>query len=133
MRVHEHTFAAFPSKQVIKRRIESFTLDVPQRNVNSRNSRHGHRTPAPVRSAVQILPDVLYMKWVPPDETGKHVFLKVRCDGQLAAIECGISQTVDALICFYLESDKVAVWRTDDESRFRNLHRTSTSAALPGR
>jgi hypothetical protein len=79
------------AEQVVDGGVERFALDVPQRDVYGGDGGHGDRATAPVRSAVEILPDVFDVEGVAADETGKHVLGKIRCDGEFAAVERGVA------------------------------------------
>src|SRR5580658_7285001 len=70
--IDKYAVAALAAKQVIDRSVESFALDVPQGHVDSGDRRHGYRAPAPIGSAIQILPDIFRLKWIASDDTGDN-------------------------------------------------------------
>src|ERR1019366_6584005 len=81
--IDQDTLAALAAKQVVDRSVQGLTLDVPQRDVHCRDCRHCNRTTPPICSAVEILPDVFALKWIPADDAWNHVLCKVRSNSQL--------------------------------------------------
>src|SRR5690606_6352894 len=82
--------------------------DVPQRHVHRGDRAHGDRATAPVRTAVQELPDVLDPAGVAADQVRNHVVLQVGGHRQLAAVEGGVTQAVDTGAGGDLQGDEVA-------------------------
>ncbi len=60
---------------------------------------------------------------------GEDVVLEVRCDGQLAAVEGGVAEAVDAFVGVDAEGDEVAVGGADDEFGGGDFHGLSESTA----
>ena len=94
-----------------------------KRHIDGRDRRHGHRAATPVRSAIQVLPDIFRLKRVAPDETRNQVIAQVGGNGQLAPIQSCVSQAVDAFVGRNLQGDEVSSGTTDEHLCFRNLHR----------
>src|SRR6516162_2408714 len=68
--VHENAASAFPAEEVVHRSVQRLALDVPERHIDSSNGGHCYRPAAPVRSTIQVLPDVFALKRISSDETG---------------------------------------------------------------
>src|SRR5580693_9308261 len=60
--------AAFSTEKVVNRSVEGFALDVPQGDVDRANRSHGYGAAAPIRAAIEILPDVFGLKRIAADE-----------------------------------------------------------------
>ena len=120
--IRQHTLAALAAQQVVHRRIESLPLDVPQRKVHGPDRRHRYRSPPPIRSAIEILPDVFGLKRVAADDAGNHVVAEIAGDRQLASVQRAVSQPIDALAGLNLQGHKVASRRCDVHRCARNLH-----------
>ena len=66
--VDQDGIAAASAEQVVDRRVERLALDVPQRHVDRGDGGHGDGTAAPVRSAIEVLPDVFGLEGVAVDD-----------------------------------------------------------------
>ena len=54
---------------------------------------------------------------------GSTCSVEIAGDGELAAVERGVAEAVDALVGLDLERDEVAVRRADDQACGGNLHK----------
>jgi hypothetical protein len=68
------------------------------------------------------LPDIFYLKRIPPDEAGNNVLGKVADDSKLAPVQCPISEAIDASVGFYLQSYEVPPRGTNDYGGIGDLH-----------
>ena len=75
--IYQRAFARAPAQQLIQRLIRHLAEDVPQRDVDRRDRRHGHRTAAPICPAIEELPDVLDAPRVAADEIRHQMILQV--------------------------------------------------------
>src|SRR5262249_15833015 len=107
---------------VVDGSVEGFALDIPQRHVDRGNRRHGHRTFAPVGSAIEVLPDVLGLKGITTNEAWDHMFREVANYGEFATIDPAIAEAVDALVGVNLQGDKISSRRTDEDFGVFDLH-----------
>src|SRR4029077_5168320 len=95
--VDEDGVARSTSEQLIDRNIEGFTLDVPKRGVDRGDGGHGYRAAAPVRALIEVLPSVFDAARVAADEKRNDVIGEIAGDGELAAVERGVTEAVDAV------------------------------------
>ena len=98
MRIHQHALATLAAQQVIYRRFERLAFNVPQCYVHCGNRSHRHRTPTPIRAAVQILPDIFCLEWVATDQARNHMLRQVGGNGHLAPVQRAIAQAIDSFI-----------------------------------
>src|ERR1700677_1224989 len=129
VRIDQHTFTALSSEQVVNRSVERLALDVPQGYVYCSDGAHRHGSSPPVRAAIEILPYVFDVEWVASDQAWKHMLAEITGDGEFAAIECSVAQTVYACVGFDLQCDEVAVRRADDQTCSGDLHKASIVTA----
>jgi len=113
--IDHHAVTAAAAQQLVQRHAGHLGLDIPQRHVDGRDGPHGHRTPAPVGAAIEILPDVLDPARVLADQAGDHVVVQIRDHRLLAAVQGGVADSIDALVGLDLQGDEVAA-RTGDDS-----------------
>ena len=71
--IDQHAVSTLAAQQVVDGRVQRLALDVPERNVNGADCRHGHRTAPPVCTAIEILPDILGLEGIAANEAWKHV------------------------------------------------------------
>jgi len=64
--------------------------------------------PSPVRAAVEILPDVFALEWIAPDQAGDKVVVKVRGHGEFPAVQRGVAEAVDALVCRDFQRNEIS-------------------------
>src|SRR5262249_12263899 len=86
----------------------------PECHIDGGNRRHCYRPATPICTAIEILPDVFGLKWIPSDQTRYDMFFKIGRDGQLPAIESGVTQTQNSFIGLNFERHKVST-RTADK------------------
>ena len=122
MAVDHHAVAAGTPEELIQRQSGYFAFDVPQRGVNRGDSAHGDRPAPPVRAAVEVLPDVLDAGRIAPDQGGRDVFFEVCSDGELAAVQRRIADSMDALIGFNHQSDEIATGAANDDATSADFH-----------
>lgn len=67
-----------------------------------------------------ILPQVLGGKGIASDEARQHMLLEVCGDGQLAAIQRGIAQTVQTFVGFNAQRDEVAIGTRNNQAGCRS-------------
>src|SRR6185437_9579850 len=135
MAVHHDAAAARAAQKLVERQPGDFALDVPERGVDSGDRAHRHRTPAPVGTAIEVLPRVFNARRIAADEHRNDVLGEISRNGALAAIERGIADAVDALVGFDLQRDEVAAGAGDDDAGGGDLHgrgrwRTATGACV---
>jgi hypothetical protein len=114
--VDEDALTGFAAEQVVDGSVEGFALDVPECDIDGGDGGHGDGAAAPVGSAIEVLPGVLDVEGIAVDEAGDDVFGEVGCDGELAAVERGVSEAVEAGVGFDFERDEVAAGRADDQT-----------------
>ena len=122
MRVYQHALAAAAAEQVVDRRVQRLALDVPKGDVHRGDGGHRDGSAPPVGAAIQVLPDVFYLRGIAADEAGDDVLGKIAGDGELAAVERRVAESVKTFVRLDLERDEVAVGRADDEACVRNFH-----------
>ena len=122
MAVDHHPVAAPTSQELIEGQAGHFALDVPERRIDGRDGAHRHRAPAPIRSTIKVLPDVLDHRRIAADERGDDVLGEVRRDGELAPVQRRVAQAVNALVGFDPEGDEVASGTADNDAASGNLH-----------
>jgi hypothetical protein len=96
MAVHQRTFTGTSAEQSIQRQIRHLAENVPQRDIDRGNRRHRHRSAAPVRAAIEKLPDVFDTPGIATDETRYHVVLQIRGHRELPAIQGCVANTRNA-------------------------------------
>ena len=94
VRVSQSADPGASAEQLVDGHAGALALDVPEREVHSRERGHLHRTSAPVRAAVEILPGVLDALRVAADEQRRDVLLEVLRDGQLPPVERRVADAV---------------------------------------
>ena len=121
MAVDEHAFARAPAEQLVQRRLAHLAEDVPQRDVDRGDRRHRHRAAAPVRAAIEELPDVLDAPRVAADQIRHQVVLEVRGDREFAAVQCCVADTGNTRARDDFQRDEVARRAGDDDFRGDDL------------
>src|SRR5690606_32516724 len=96
--------------------------DVPERGVDAGNRAHGHRAAPPIGAAIEILPDVLDLVRVTPDQAGNDMLFEIGHDRQFAAIERRVTNAVKALVGHDLDRDEIASGRADDDLDVGDFH-----------
>ena len=94
-------FAALTAQQLVDGGVVVLALDVPERNIDGRDSGEDHRAAilAPEGGAVQLIPDDLMLQRVhADDELGKVLYDAERCDLGLAVGQSGFTVAVDAFV-----------------------------------
>src|SRR5438128_2595847 len=76
--VDQSAGSALAAEQVVHRRTESLTFDIPERDIHSGNGGHGHGATTPIGATVQILPNILGLKGIASNNAGNHVILQIR-------------------------------------------------------
>jgi hypothetical protein len=122
MAVDHHVLAAGAAQQLVQRHAGGLGLQVPQRGVHRGDGAHGHRPAPPVGAAVQVVPDVLDLVRVAPDQAGDDMVGEVAGHRQLAAVERRVAQAGEALVGLDLEGDEIAAWAADDDLGAGDLH-----------
>ena len=120
--VDEAALAGLAAEQVVDGRVEGLALDVPEGDVDGGDGGHGDGAATPVGSAIEILPDVFGLEGIAADEAGEDVVGEIDGDGELAAVERGVAEAVDAFVGVDAEGDEVAVGGADDEFGGGDLH-----------
>jgi glucuronate isomerase len=113
---------ATAAEKLVKRHLRDFRFDVPERHVDGCDRRHRHRTSAPVRSAIKILPNVFDLMRIAADQARNHVFFEVRDDSELAAVESRVAETEDTFVGDEFQRHEIAVGARDDHPTFEDLH-----------
>jgi hypothetical protein len=129
--VDHHAGAAGAAQQLVQRQAGDLGLDVPQGHVDGGDGGHGHRTTTPVGALVQVLPDVLDLMGVAPDQAGDDVIGQVAGDGQLAAVQRGVADAVDAVAGLDLQGDEISPRTGDDDSGGGDLRHVTLSLTRP--
>src|SRR6185503_1500363 len=124
----ENAVAGFSAQQVVDGRVESLAFDIPEGDIDGGNRGHGDGAATPIGSAIEVLPDVFRLEGIATDEARDNVLGEVTRDGQFAAVEGPVAESVNALVGFDLQRDKIAARRSDVDASASNLHRFS---ALP--
>ena len=104
------------TQQLIKRQARLLGLDVPERRINRRDRRHGHRSPPPVGAAIKILPDVLDRLRVAADQGGDYVVGQIARHRQLAPVQSGVTKAVETFARLDPQGDEVAPGTGDDDA-----------------
>ncbi len=110
------------AEQLVERHPGGLCLDVPERDVDRRDGRHGDRPAPPVRRAVQELPGVLDAVGVAPEQQRHHVVAQVRGDGEFASVQRAVAEAGEAVLSGDLQGDEVAVRAGDDDVGGHDLH-----------
>ena len=122
MGIDQDMVAALAAEQVVDRDTERLALDVPKRHIDGRDGGHGNRPSPPVRTAIEIMPDVFSLKRIAPDQARNEVILQIADDCQLASIQGRIAQAVDALVGFDFQGHEIAARTADNHFRAENFH-----------
>ena len=117
--IHHHALAARAAEELVSGQSGDLSLDVPQGHVHRRDRRHRHRSAAPVRTPVQVLPGVLDALGIAAEQAGHDVVLEVTCDRELPAVERRIADAGDALVGGHLQRDEIAARAGDDHLGIR--------------
>src|SRR5450631_1877921 len=118
-----------PSEQLVQRQTGNFGFDVPERDVDGTDRRHGHRAAPPVPTPVEVLPRVLDLICRTPDEQRAHVVAQIARDRQLAAVESRVTNAGDSILRCQLEGDEIPAGAGDDDLRIDNVHGFSLAAS----
>ena len=94
MTVDEHACAAAPAEQLVQRHAGHLGLEVPERRVHRSNRCHGHGPAAPVRAAIEELPDVLDLVRVAAQQARHDVLAQVGDDRELASVQGRVADAV---------------------------------------
>jgi hypothetical protein len=122
MAVDHHAVAALPAEQFVQRHSRHLALEVPQRRIDGGDRAHRHRPAAPVRAAIEVLPDILDPRRIATDEGRDDVLGEIGRDGELATIERSVPDSMEALVRFDLQRDKIPARATDDDPAVRYFH-----------
>src|SRR5580692_132181 len=96
--INHYSGAALSSKQVVDRSVESFALNVPQRDVDCTNRRHRHWPAPPVRAAIKILPNIFGLKRIAANQAGNQMLGKISRDRHLAPVKRCVAEAVNPLV-----------------------------------
>ena len=113
--VDERAFARAAAEQLVQRLIAHLAEDVPQRDVDRGDRRHRHRAAAPVRTAIEELPDVFDAARVAADQIRHQVVLEVGRHREFAAVQCCIADTGNTRARNNFQRDEVACRAGDDD------------------
>ena len=114
--VDHDALAAPAAQQLIERHVRPLGLDVPQRHVDRGDRRHRHRPAPPVGAAVEVLPGVLDAADRARSGTGRRA-PEIADHRQLAAVQRGVADAVEALVSGDLQRDEVPPRTRDDHPR----------------
>ena len=114
--------AARATQHLVQRQAGGLGLQVPQRGVDGRDRAHRHRPAPPVGAAVEVVPDVLELVRVAPDQAGHDVVLQVARHRELASVERAVAQPGQAGVGLDLQRDEVAAGAADDDLGGGDLH-----------
>ena len=120
--VDHDALAGRTAEELVDRHAGGLALDVPQRDVDGGDRRHGHRSAAPVGALVEVLPGVLDPARVAADQQRAEVLGQVGRHGQLAAVEGGVADAGDAVLGFNNERDVVPSGRRNHYPCVGDLH-----------
>ncbi len=73
-------------------------------------------------AAIEILPDILGVEGIAPDDARNHVIGEIACHREFAAVQGAIAEAVDPLVRLDFERDEVSPRRSDVHVRVRDLH-----------
>src|SRR5688572_6276954 len=113
---------ALAADQVVEGCSERLALDVPQREIDGGDCRHGDGPAPPVGAPVEEVPDVLDVASVLADQRRQTVLFQVSHDRLLAAVQGGVSEAVNAGVRFQLERDEITPRTAYDDFCARDLH-----------
>src|SRR5699024_7443489 len=111
--VGEQPGAGRPAEQLVQRLAGLLRGDVPQRHVDRGDRTHRHRAAAPVRAAVEVLPDRLDLRFVPADQGGSDMIAQVGGDGELAAVQGAVAEPGETIGGGDRDGDEVAAGAGD--------------------
>ena len=120
--IDHHAVATAPAEKLVERQLRDLRLDVPQCRVDGGDRAHRHRTAPPVRAAIEVLPRILDAGRIAADQRGDHMVAEIGGDRQLAPVEGGVADAVDAFVGLDLQRDEVAARASDDDAAFGDLH-----------
>jgi hypothetical protein len=89
--VNQNTVPTLPAEKVVDGGVQRLAFDVPECHIDSGNRRHCYGPATPICAAIQVLPDVFGLKWIASDQTRYDMFFKIGSDGQLPAVESGVT------------------------------------------
>jgi hypothetical protein len=120
--VGEASLPASTAEELVQRQVGGLRLDVPQGGVDRGDGGHGHRSAAPVRPAVEVLPGVLDPVGVPSDQQRHQMVAQVGRHGELAPVQRGIAQSDEAVVGGQPERDEVPSGAGDEDLGRRDVH-----------
>ena len=120
--VNHHAFSRCTAQQLIQRHPRRFRFYIPQRHIDGRNSRHGDRPTAPVRSFVEKLPDVFNAVRIAANKLRTEMILQIRCHGELTSVQRRIPQPDNPVIGGDFKGDKVTSGASDENFSGNDLH-----------
>jgi hypothetical protein len=123
--VDHHAFPRRAAQKLIDRHVQGLPGDVPERRIHRPDRGHRHRTTAPVRALVEVLPGVLDPARVAADEEGDDVLAEVRGDGQLAPVEGCVAKPGEPLVGLDLQRHEIAPRAAHDDPGVGDLHGTA--------
>ncbi len=68
------------------------------------------------------MPDVFGLEGITIEDAGDQVVGEIAGDGELAAVEGGVTEAVETFVGFDFERDEVAAGGADVDGRVANLH-----------
>src|SRR3989454_10351005 len=122
MAIHHDSSAALSAQEIVKRRVERLTFDVPECHIHGGNGAHGDRSFSPVGAAVEILPDIFGLKRVASNETRNQMVRQVTGDRKFAPVQSAISEPVDSFVGVDFESDEIPSGGTDKDFGVFDFH-----------
>ena len=125
--INQDAVSRSTAEQLIRRRIQALRLDIPQRDVDRRDRRHGYRSASPVSALIKVLPGVLDAAGVPADQQGHDVVGQIRRDREFASVQSGITQPVNSIFGDDLERDEIASRAANNHLCVYNFHRCESS------
>ena len=96
MAINHRTLPGLPAQQVIDWRFQSLPFDIPQRHIHGPDRGHGYGTASPVGTFVKVVPRVLDLGGISPDETRNDMILEIGTHRELPAVQRRVAQPEEA-------------------------------------
>ena len=129
--VHHDPVPALSPDQVVDRRAQDLSLDVPEGGIDGRNGGHVHSAAFPVGAFVEIMPDVFDVRRVPADQRRQEVILKTTRHGFFTAVQGGVAQAVHSPVGHDFQGDEIPARAGDDDFGVGDFHARSLPGASP--
>ena len=122
MPVDQDRLARGTAQKLVQRRVQRFSLDIPERGIDRGDRRHGDRPAAPIPPFIEVLPGVLNAPGVASDQQRDEVIAQIAGYREFASIQGGIAKAGYTFLGGDFQRDKISARATNNHLCVRDSH-----------